>query len=308
MLPAGFEAGFDQIRLAGGEKRTLSVTPGEGLSVAEDGRYYTVSGDGFTYTFDKFKGIFTSLKKGEADIPMSWNIWRAPIDNDRNMLWLWRSARYRHASVKVYKTAAEVKDGLAIIKADINLTAIVVQWILKLQVEWTVDAEGSVRCSLHADRNEEMPFLPRFGVKLELPKSWQKAEYLGYGPYESYIDKHHLAWFDKFESDVSNMHEDYIKPQENGSHYGSRYVKVCGENGGIEALAADMMSFSVSNYTVEELENKKHNYELEEADAVTLCLDYKMSGVGSNACGPMLREKYQFKELAFDWEFVVKVK
>ncbi len=307
MLPAGFEAGFDQIRLSGGEKRTLSVTPGEGLSVSEDGRYYTVNGDGFCYTFDKFKGVFSSLKKGEADIPMSWNIYRAPIDNDRNILWEWNHARYHASAVKVYRTEMEQKNGTVTIRADINLSAVVVQWILKLQVEWTIGADGSIRCKLHGDRNEEMPFLPRFGLKLELPKGWQKAEYLGYGPYESYIDKYHLAWFDRFEANVSEMHEDYIKPQENGSHFGSRYVNVSGENGGILAMAADKMSFNVSNYTVEELTNKKHNYELEEAEHVTLCLDYKMSGVGSNACGPRLREKYQLNELTFDWEILLKV-
>ena len=39
-----------------------------------------------------------------------------------------------------------------------------------------------------------------------------------------------------------------------------------------------------------------------------LNIDYKMSGVGSNSCGPKLIEKYQFNEKEFEFEFILNVK
>ena len=62
-------------------------------------------------------------------------------------------------------------------------------------------------------------------------------------------------------------------------------------------------SFNASEYTPEELTEKAHNYELEKAGCV-VCTDYKMSGVGSNSCGPALLEQYRFDEEEFQWEML----
>ena len=57
-------------------------------------------------------------------------------------------------------------------------------------------------------------------------------------------------------------------------------------------------------YGKEELTEKKHNYELEKAGCAVVCIDYKMSGVGSNSCGPELLEQYRFDEEEFQWEML----
>ena len=307
-VPEGYEAGFDQILLQGGGERKLTPELASGkqdLKVSDLERWIEVSGDGFAYRFDRFSGIFSELRAGETVIPMAYNIFRAPIDNDRRIQGEWDCAQYRHMCTNVRSVSVEQEAKQVVITAEINVTALVVQWILKLTAIWTVDKNGRISCSIEALRNEEMPYLPRFGVKLQLPKSWQKVSYYGYGPYESYQDKHHLDWIDRFETTVSQMHEDYIRPQENGSHWHCRYAEISGETGSITADAPDSFSFSASNYTIDELTDKKHNYELEEADFVTFCLDYKMSGVGSSACGPALREAYQLKESSFRWRFAL---
>ena len=64
-----------------------------------------------------------------------------------------------------------------------------------------------------------------------------------------------------------------------------------GRDGGIFAGAVnEPISFNASNYTQEELTNKKHNYELEKLGCTVFCLDYCQSGIGSNSCGPALLE------------------
>ena len=103
------------------------------------------------------------------------------------------------------------------------------------------------------------------------------------------------------------MHGDYLQPQENSSHWGARYVTLTDGAFAFTAAAEQPFSFNVSPYTQEELTQKAHNYELEKCGETVLCLDYKMSGVGSNSCGPELLPQYRLEEEAFDFAFTLTV-
>ena len=308
LVPVGHEVGFDQFLLSGSAVRRLNSVTDETTAptVTEGDRFLTVSGEGFTYQYDTFTGIFSSLERGGETISMDYSIFRAPTDNDRNIREEWERANYHHSQTRTYTTEYAVDGQTVQITSTVNLCAVTVQSIMKFTVIWTIDGAGTITCKIDAKRNTDMPYLPRFGVELTLPKSWQQVSYLGYGPQECYIDKHHLAWFDAFESTVEDMHEDYIKPQENGNHYHCRKASVGNGTNGVTAYAATSFDFSVSNYSDYELAVKKHNYELEESDFVTMHLDYKNSGVGSNSCGPQLLPQYQMNDKEFEWEYQLK--
>ena len=38
-----------------------------------------------------------------------------------------------------------------------------------------------------------------------------------------------------------------------------------------------------------------------------LCVDYKMSGVGSNSCGPALKAQYRLSETEWDWAISLQI-
>ena len=143
--------------------------------------------------------------------------------------------------------------------------------------------------------------MPRFGLRLFVDKSFDSVEYFGYGPTESYIDKHNSTWLGNFSAKIKDLHEDYLRPQENGSHYATRHLTVKSGTGTIKILATEQalksawkgFSFSASEYTQEELASKKHNFELEPCKYNVICADFAMAGVGSNSCGPALAEKYR---------------
>ena len=84
--------------------------------------------------------------------------------------------------------------------------------------------------------------LPRFGIRLFMPKDFSRAEYFGYGPTESYIDKRQACYIGRFAADIGDMHEDYIRPQENSSHYGCRYLTVSSEDTSV-MFTATLLSF-----------------------------------------------------------------
>ena len=99
------------------------------------------------------------------------------------------------------------------------------------------------------------------------------------------------------------MHEGYIRPQENGSHFDCDYVEASNPQFGILAVSSQPFSFNASIYTQEELARAAHDYELTESDSTILCLDYGQNGIGSNSCGPKVLKQYQLSETTFRFLF-----
>ena len=163
-----------------------------------------------------------------------------------------------------------------------------------------MDGEGRIDIAGHMRKGSDMlPDLPRFGLRFFLRPGMDKVSYLGYGPTESYVDKHRACWLGRFDAAVDELHEDYIKPQENGSHWNTRDLAVFDAHAALR-VTGEGFSFNASHYTQEELTKKKHNYELEKVKETVLCIDFAHAGVGSNSCGPKLLPQYHVPaELSF---------
>ena len=117
--------------------------------------------------------------------------------------------------------------------------------------------------------------------------------YFGLGPVESYCDKRRAASYGIYNAKVEEMHEDYLKPQENGSHCGCSYVVVGDGEHTLTATSDKEFAFNASVYTQEELTEKQHNFELEPSGYTVLCLDYAQNGIGSDSCGQDLLPQYR---------------
>lgn len=313
LTKAGMVLGFDQLALNETQitlpKLNEDVTGS--LNILESETQYTITGESFCYTFDKLLGNFSEIVYHNRTIitkPIEFNIWRAPTDNDAHIKRAWKAAGYDRPTVKVYSVSAEINGGIAVIKAHIGLVPVFIQKVLDIEAEWKIGADGVIKLQLNCNRDSSLPFLPRFGLRLFMPKSFDKASYFGYGPTESYIDKRRTAYRGSFISDIKDMHEDYIKPQENGSHYGCDFIELIGSGCSLKAEALKRFCFNVSQYTQEELTDKKHNFELSPCGETVLCLDYAQSGIGSNSCGPELAKQYQFDEAEFVFELALTPK
>lgn len=303
--------GFDQFFLQkGGHK--IKTTDSGSIRTEELKHYIYVEGDDFTYRFDKYEGTFDQIICSGCVYttkPVQYNVWRAPTDNDRLAKLEWQKAGYDRIQACVKETEVKQMDNAVQICVSLELAAAHIQPCVEAEVKWKVYADGTISTDIKAERNMEMPFLPRFGIRMFLPKSFSEASYLGYGPMESYIDKHQASRFGRFSAKVKDLHEDYIKPQENGSHFHTYEVSLSNGTGDqIEVYSEDTFSMQVLPYTQEELSAKKHNFELEEHTETVLCLDYKMSGVGSQSCGPELKEEYRLKEERMNYQLMIRFK
>ena len=305
----GHPLGFDQLIVSRGARKEEALRKGFVIA-EEDSRAVTVTGDSFRYVFSKTEGVFTAMVKNNVNImtrPMTWNVWRAPTDNDQFVRKEWEQAGYNEPAIKVYACNAKEEDGVVVIDCKLSLAAVYRRPVLHLDCRFTVDAEGKVRAEINGKRDMERPFLPRFGLRMFLPKSFDTAEYYGYGPYESYCDKHHASSLGHFAQTADDLFEDYVKPQENGSHFGCARVTITDGAGAVTVTSPEDFSFNLSHYTQEEMTEKMHNYELTESLDNVFCFDCKMSGVGSNSCGPRLAKAMQFDDETFTFKFDLTV-
>ncbi len=120
---------------------------------------------------------------------------------------------------------------------------------------------------------------------------------------ENYPDKCRAASYGIYTATALDLHEDYLMPQENGSRGGCDYVTVSDGDHKLTVIGAKPFSFNASIYTQEELEMKKHNFELSPSGCTVLCLDYAQTGIGSNSCGPRPDGKDRFNATDFHFAF-----
>ena len=315
LLPAKHELGFDEVLLANADGRNQTAVKWlaeaeekNEISVSETDTEITLKASKFTYAISKKTGLFTKLQYAGRDYlnhPMELNIWRAPTDNDMYIRAKWENAHFHEAYTRAYKVETIQNQYGVIVMSHVGVVAPTVQKILDVELVWKVESSGRITASMEVSKDAEFPELPRFGVRVFFNKNLSEASYYGMGPQESYRDKHRAASHGLYRSAVKDLHEDYIMPQENGSHFDCDYVELYNGRYGIAAVSETPFSFQASNYTQEMLAQAKHNYELEESDSTVLCIDYALNGIGSNSCGPEVLAAYRFDEKEFQFGFTL---
>lgn len=313
LIPQGHCLGFDQIILSEQSQFFTNELKSNHhpISVSEHANLISVKVSDIEYQFDQYKGTIQQISKdGEPWLnqPTDFNIWRAPLDNDSLMKAHWLAAGYDRATSRVYDYRLIEQESAVEITFKLGLVAVSKARILTLNVVYRIEQNGLLQINIHAEKQPHLPFLPRFGLRFFLNQGFNQVEYVGYGPTESYLDKHHATALGRYKTTPESNHVLYLKPQENGSHYGCTEVKVANSSDCFSVQSHTPFSMNVSPYSQEELCSKKHEYDLEKSGSTILCVDYKMSGVGSNSCGPALKEQYRLNETEWDWSILLQIK
>ena len=144
---------------------------------------------------------------------------------------------------------------------------------------------------------------------MNINKRFRNVQWLGLGPYETYIDSCSGAKFDLWNKKVEDMYTPYIFPQENGNRHNvkrfslndDRNVKICFET------LDNKFDFGISEYTIENIEKSGHTYDLKKADFLQLKIDMEQYGLGSASCGEETLKKYRLscKDFEFSFKFSV---
>ena len=285
------------------------------LSLTEEEVQATITGENFSLIFDKKRGTLSSYNfKGSELIeagPVP-NFWRAPTDNDFGNGMQKRCAPWQKASnnrtVKKFKVRKITKN-----RIDVLVDFVLPDIDSKHRVSYSVLGSGDIVVESSLTLGEQnVHELMRFGMKMRLPKEFDKMEYFGRGPYENYWDRKTASFVGIYKTTVREQYVPYISPQENGNKTEVRWATFRNDEGkGLMAVGMELLSMSALHYTIEDLSQEKrgtkHDIDLQERDFVALNLDYKQTGVGGdNSWGARTHKKYTLAPKNYSYKFRLK--
>ena len=281
-----------------------------------DQRYLIVNGENFRIEFDKTNGYLSKyqingldmIKEGSYLQP---NFWRAPTDNDFGAYLQIRYAVWKNPKIKLVSMQQYMANQQAIIEASYELPEV----SAKLNLTYVINNEGAIKVTqkMTADKNAKVANLFRFGMQMQMPRSFDKVEYYGRGPVENYIDRKANADLGIYRQSVAEQFYSYIRPQETGTKSDLRWWKTLNAAGrGIQVVAAEPFSASALHYTIESLDEgthkqQGHSPEVDEADLTNFCFDLIQAGLGcEDSWGRITRPEYQVPYGDYEFTFILK--
>ena len=281
-----------------------------------DERYLIVDGENFRIEFDKQNGYLSKYQVNGLDMMkegsyLKPNFWRAPTDNDFGAYLQRRYAVWKNPTIKLVSLQQRIADQQAIIEAAYELPEV----SAKLSLTYVINNEGTMKVTqkMTADKSAKVANMFRFGMQMQMPRSFDQVEYYGRGPVENYIDRKGNADLGIYRQSVAEQFYSYIRPQENGTKSDLRWWKTLNVSGhGIQVVAAEPFSASALHYTIESLDEgthkqQGHSPEVEEADLTNFCFDLTQAGLGcEDSWGRIARPEYQVPYGDYEFTFILK--
>ncbi|HKL67540.1 MAG TPA: glycoside hydrolase family 2 TIM barrel-domain containing protein, partial [Bacteroidales bacterium] len=294
-IPAGYEVAHEQYKLENYIPAQNEVTNTDPLVVNENDKQIRVNGINFIILFDKTNGSLSSYEINGMELLQKGpqvNFWRPPTDNDKGNNMLKRLGVWRMVSNQVQPETITYKqntDGEVGIDVKYNHDKV----NARQAVTYTVYGDGSIDINTQlSGMDPDLPDLPRFGLRWEMPVNFDNLEYYGRGPHENYIDRNRSAFVGLYSDKVAGQYVKYVRPQENGYKTDVRWFELRDENGvGIRVSGNTALGFSALHNPIEDFDmidgnDFRHTNDIVKKDGVFICCDLKMMGLaGDNSWG-----------------------
>lgn len=318
---AGHEVAWAQFLLVSSKQATPTKRRTDGgLAVIDQGLHLKIVGDEFSLTVNKLDGALASWTYQGIELLMAGPklaLWRAPTDNDNppnsdmmNAIDEWRNYGLNRMQHRLtgFTWSEDKTKGTAVIEETFRIAPPSLSYGFDCVQVYTIGSDGT--CAIHVKcepTGKFPPTLPRIGLKLHIPKSFQHVEWYGRGPGESYSDSKQAARVGVYRKTVRELYTPYVFPQENGNRTDTRWMSMTSEVGiGFVVVGKEHFDFSAHHFSVETLESARHTCELVEDAFVTLHLDHAQNGLGSASCGPGVLPAYELKTKSFDFGLAIK--
>ncbi|WP_246222956.1 beta-galactosidase small subunit-related protein [Draconibacterium halophilum] len=299
------------------------------VNLEETDETATVSGEGFTVTFDKQSGIISSLKKGETEMLISGpipNFWRAPIDNDFGNNLHKRSRVWRKAGEnrKVVDVSVKVLRNNAVeIVFDFDLINEENAKIASYKSIYTVYGNGDIMVENNFKMTaDELPEIVRMGMNLVMPRKFDQMSWFGRGPQESYWDRKTGAFVGLYSGSVADQYWAYLRPQENGNKTDVRWMTITDDTGnGLLFSGMPLLEVSAHHNIMEDFESSertdgrqvpgvevvnRHIDDVKARDLTSVNIDYKQMGVGGdNSWGARTHDEYRLTKKEYSYAFKI---
>ena len=315
--PAGHEVTFEQIPLKTPSNvlcMPMDCMP-DLLLDAPDGAA-VIYGEDFEIIFDERTGEMVSWEKSGVELLSTaphFNAWRAPIDNDVHQKEKWAKLGLDKLQARLENFRAEQLNEKAVRVTVTQVHAAYVRRpVIRTEITYTIYGSGDVRVNVQFMPLRQLTWLPKLGVQLAMPLKFDRVMWFGRGAHENYPDMKMSAPVAQYSALVSELHEPYVRPQENGARQDTRVLAVTDILGNglmfvSEKAYDDGFSFTCHDYSDQALDEAKHTNELEQGEETVVSIDYRQCGVGSNICGPEPMEQYkEYLTQGAEYAFVMK--
>ncbi|MDR3261279.1 MAG: DUF4981 domain-containing protein [Tannerella sp.] len=318
--PAGFEVAWEQLELPWYQAANPKPVSTENLTFRQSDKEIVVSGEGFTYTFNREQAAFTSVLLNGKELlkaPLGLNIWRAPLANELDN-WNasiartsnWKEGYGNHVATEFYSSGlnhlthfpmsveAYTLEGKAYInirevclmgdnaseKRDLYISGEQYNGFENLYA-YAITGDGEITLHHTVLPQGHMPlWLPRIGLTMTLDKRLNQVEWYGRGPQENYPDRKTGYKTGIYTATVQDMYEPYLLPQDYGLRTDNRWVRMTDPEGiGLQFKVNEHFNFNAYPYSTENLTKAMYTFQLQEQDGITFNLDYATSGVGCTA-------------------------
>ncbi|SCI09624.1 glycoside hydrolase family 2 TIM barrel-domain containing protein [uncultured Bacteroides sp.] len=323
LLPAGYTVAKEQLTLNPYKTPSmqlgnceLSNTETVAPEVQDNDRYYLiVSNDAFRVEFNRTNGYLTKyqikgldmIKEGAILKP---NFWRAPTDNDFGAHIHRKYVAWKNPEIRLKSLKQRTENKQVIVETAYEMPGV----SAKLNLTYVINNEGAIKVTqkMTTDKKAKVSNMFRFGMQMQMPRSFETIEYYGRGPIENYIDRNHCTDLGIYRQSVTEQFYSYIRPQENGTKTDIRWWRMINKAGnGIEVVATSPFSASALHYTIESLDEgwskqQGHSPEVEEADLTNLCIDKIQAGLGCvNSWGSIALPEYQVPYQDYEFTFIL---
>lgn len=291
---------------------------GGNVSVDDQRKKLTVEAGNVALTFNKATGFISSyqvngkeyLKDGFEVKP---NFWRAPTDNDygaslQNSLADWKNPITKKESFDVNKTDNGVE-----VKVKYLLEKLQAELLLTYMINENGQLALTNQLITKAEDASKMPMLPRMGWQLVMQKPFDRINYYGRGPVESYSDRNNSAFIGSYTELVSDQFFPYIRPQETGNKSDLRWFKLVDFGGkGVKVHAPQAFNAKALHFATEDLDDGKqkdqrHSGELDERDFTVLSVDFKQLGLGCiDTWGAIANPEYRIPYGNYEFTFLLE--
>ena len=158
-----------------------------------------------------------------------------------------------------------------------------------VKVTYTVINDRSIRVDMdYQPTANDRPVMPKFGMRMRLPKEFTQIKYYGRGPWENYPDRKGSAFLGIYEMPLSEYETEYIHPQDNGNRCDIRWFEISSEKSEnseysdyvLRIEGCDPLCIRAWDYGEEDLEGVRHPNDINRGRFVNLNIDLNIHGVG----------------------------
>lgn len=327
-LPADFETATAQVNITPMTPLALPAASDKPLTVTTPSRNtLSIASETSTWTFNTLHGTLTSwLQKDGSETlsaPPAFSVFRAQTDNDAPQDgWDWTDKKLHLARLSTRSVSwsqPQTNGNELHVTVAQRLAPPVLSWSIELSLTYTFSASGTLRIHVAGTpRGANLPrTLPRIGLVLETPPSFDTVSWFGRGPGESYRDSKFSQRVGSYTSSVDALWVSYEVPQESSNRTDTRSLvlhNASGAGAGLavqfvdiaarEAAARRTFDFQASRFRMADVSAAAHPHELagKRTESVVLRLDSAHHGLGSGSCGPRTRDEYALLCEAFEFE------